>query len=164
MRRLFPFLLVGLILFCDIFLKAYVDASFAPNSPIGGVSVFRDWWGVDFSVIHVVNRGAAWGIFASFQSSLLYVRVVISLLLGSYILLGNASSFQKKCLSLVLVGACGNILDYFLYGHVVDMFYFTFWGHSFPVFNIADSSIFIGVFLLGVENVRRSFSNRAMRS
>ena len=49
-------------------------------------------------------------------------------------------------LALIAVGATGNILDYYLYGHVIDMFNFDFWGYNYPVFNVADSAIFIGIF------------------
>jgi signal peptidase II len=49
---------------------------------------------------------------------------------------------------LVLTGALGNALDYCLYGHVIDFLHFTFWGYSFPIFNIADSCIFLGVLML----------------
>ena len=49
-------------------------------------------------------------------------------------------------LGLIAVGALGNIVDYSLYGHVIDFFHFTFWGYSFPVFNWADSYITVGLF------------------
>jgi signal peptidase II len=32
-----------------------------------------------------------------------------------------------------------------LYGHVVDFLHFTFWGYSFPIFNLADTYITLGV-------------------
>jgi signal peptidase II len=37
------------------------------------------------------------------------------------------------------------VLDYLLYGHVIDFFHFVFWGYSFPIFNCADSYITLGV-------------------
>jgi signal peptidase II len=53
---------------------------------------------------------------------------------------------------LIATGAIGNILDYFIYGHVVDVFYFVFWGYSFPVFNVADSIIFCGIVVLFLQS------------
>ncbi|MBU6446833.1 MAG: signal peptidase II, partial [Verrucomicrobia bacterium] len=49
---------------------------------------------------------------------------------------------------LVVTGAIGNVLDYCLYGHVIDFIHFTFWGYSFPIFNVADSCITIGILTL----------------
>ena len=54
---------------------------------------------------------------------------------------------------MVAAGALGNVLDIFLYGHVVDMFYFVFWGWSYPVFNLADASIFIGIATLAIVSL-----------
>lgn len=51
-------------------------------------------------------------------------------------------------ISLIMGGATGNLIDYFRFGYVIDMFHFTFWGYSFPVFNFADAAISIGALCL----------------
>jgi signal peptidase II len=157
-KKAFSFLALALLLFMvDGALKAYVHyniptvyASF-PVYPFGGIGVFKDWYGIDFSIVHVINRGAAWGIFSSMQEYLLYVRVAIIGGLLAYLVFGRTSSYRKFSLMLVTTGALGNVIDYFVYGHVVDMFYFIFWGRSYPVFNLADSVIFTGILLLIIE-------------
>jgi signal peptidase II len=116
--------------------------------PFGGIGVFRDWHGIDFSIVHLINKGAAWGIFSSLQHYLLYVRVAIIGGLLAYLFFVNTSVLRKFSLMLIVTGALGNVVDYFVYGHVVDMFYFIFWGYSYPVFNTADSVIFVGIMLL----------------
>ncbi|MCX6987904.1 MAG: signal peptidase II [Chlamydiae bacterium] len=116
--------------------------------PYGGVAVFHDFLGIDFSLNYVMNKGAAWGVFSSFQNYLLYARLLIILALVSYLVVVRMPVFKRFALAFIAAGAIGNVLDYFVYGHVVDMFYFRFWGYSYPVFNVADSSIFIGVALL----------------
>jgi signal peptidase II len=152
-----PFIFIAFALFifmADAFLKAYIHFQISPINtcppvyPYGGIGVFRGWHGVDFSIVHVINKGAAWGVFSYFQDYLLYARVAIIGGLFTYLFFVKASSYRKFCLMLIATGALGNVIDYFIYGHVVDMFYFIFWGHSYPVFNIADSSIFMGIFLL----------------
>src|SRR5690606_30184448 len=88
-----------------------------------------------------VNTGVAWGLFAGFPGLLFALRVaIISILLV----------FVPKRLPvwLIATGAIGNVIDYCLYGHVIDFLHFTFWGYSFPIFNIADSCITIGVCFL----------------
>lgn len=109
------------------------------------IPVFTNWLGIDFSIEHVVNRGAAWGLFASWQVLLLCVRLLVVAGLIVYLCAGRCVRAQEAPFVAIISGALGNIFDFFLYGHVVDMFHFTFWGYSFPVFNVADSAIFCGV-------------------
>jgi len=148
---------VACLLFAsDALLKNYVHYEILLSSsmmvyPYGGIGVFKDWHGIDFAIIHVINKGAAWGVFSSIQDYLLYVRVAIIGGLITYLIFVKSSNYRKWSLTLVTVGALGNVLDYFIYGHVVDMFYFVFWGYSYPVFNIADSAIFVGIFLMLAE-------------
>ncbi|MES2121710.1 MAG: signal peptidase II [Chlamydiota bacterium] len=159
-KKFFYFASVALVLFVsDALLKAYVDSNIIhisaalPIYPYGGIEVFHDWHGIDFSIVHVANKGAAWGMFASLQQYLLYVRMAIIGGLLTYLLFVNASGFRKFCLTVILAGALGNILDYFIYGHVIDMFLFSFWGYNYPVFNIADSAIFTGIAMLMLQSI-----------
>lgn len=149
------FTAIAVILFmADALLKAYIHseippiATSSPFFPYGGIGVFRGWHGIDFSIVHVINRGAAWGVFSSLQEYLLYARIAIIGGLLSYLLFVQAGAYRKFCLTLIATGAIGNVADYFIYGHVVDMFYFNFWGYSYPVFNLADSFIFMGIAFL----------------
>lgn len=113
--------------------------------PYGGIAVFRNLFGVDFSITHLTNRGAAWGFFAAFQSHLLIARIVFITLLGYYALFINKNYKRNLAFALILAGAIGNVIDFFHYGSVIDMLHFTFWGYDYPVFNIADTAIFLGV-------------------
>lgn len=108
--------------------------------PFGGFGIFS-LGGITFSLNYIVNTGAAWGMFAGYSGLLFALRTVI--------ILGLLFFVKKKMpVWLVLTGAIGNAIDYCLYGHVIDFFHFTFWGYSFPIFNVADSCISIGVICL----------------
>ncbi len=108
--------------------------------PFGGFGIFS-LGGVTFSLNYIVNTGAAWGVFAGHSGLLFAVRILI--------VLGLLFFVPKRFpIWLVLTGAIGNAIDFCLYGHVIDFFHFTFWGYSFPVFNIADSCITMGVLSL----------------
>ena len=153
--KAFQYLAVALIIFvADALLKAYIHLSIpvmsaaSPVYPYDGIGVFQNWHGIDFAITHVINKGAAWGAFASLQEYLIYARVAIIIGILVYLFFIKAEPFYKLCLTLIVAGAIGNVVDYFVYGHVVDMFYFIFWGYSYPVFNIADSAIFCGISLL----------------
>jgi signal peptidase II len=51
-------------------------------------------------------------------------------------------------MALISVGALGNGLDYFWYGHVVDMVKLVFWDYHYPVFNVADAAICMGELII----------------
>lgn len=113
--------------------------------PYGGIPVFKDFLGIEFSISHQINKGAAWGVLAEYQMPLLYLRIGLIVALFIYFLFFNKHPLWNIPLALILAGALGNVLDFFVYGHVVDMLHFVLWGYDFPVFNIADSAICIGV-------------------
>jgi signal peptidase II len=113
--------------------------------PYGGIPVFKDFWGIEFSISHQINRGAAWGALSDYQLPLLYLRIALITSLLLYTLFINKLPNRNIPLALIIAGAVGNVIDYFIYGHVVDMLHFVLWGYDFPVFNFADSAIFIGV-------------------
>ena len=53
--------------------------------------------------------------------------------------------------ALVVSGALGNILDHFIYGHVVDYIRFHVGDWTFPIFNLADSYITIGAVMIFIQ-------------
>ncbi len=145
------FLMVVSVLSVDFISKGLVNffmsssALASPYFPFGGVAVFRDFLGIDFCLHHVTNKGVAWGVGEGFQNGILFVRIAV--IIGMLIYLKRSPSAFKYRYPLMLIaaGGIGNVLDYFIYGHVIDMFHFIFWGYSYPVFNVADSAIFSGI-------------------
>jgi signal peptidase II len=151
MKMFFRLVLIALgILTLDIVSKGMIHLYFKPfglsphTFPFGGISIFQAF-GVDFCIHHVTNRGMAWGMGSGLQNLILIARLGIVVGLAFYLGLSSKAHAQRYGLILIIAGGLGNILDYFIYGHVVDMFHFIFWGYSFPVFNVADSSIFLGI-------------------
>jgi signal peptidase II len=113
--------------------------------PYGGIGIFQNFAGVEFSINHMTNTGAAWGVFGNYQLPLIILRIGLILGLCLYLFYFNRYSSWRLPLILILAGATGNVLDFFIYGHVVDMLHFVIWGYDFPVFNFADSAISIGI-------------------
>ena len=149
-RKVLLCLAIAAILFLglDIAFKRYV---FSHISPFQGIPIFHNFLGIDFSLEYVKNTGAAWGFLSSLQAYLLWGRCAIILALLGFLFFSSLSLARKAFLSWIVAGAFGNVLDFFIYGHVVDMFHFCFWGYSFAVFNIADSMIFCGVVALFIQ-------------
>ena len=149
------------ILATDIISKWMVD-SFLPLMqryilpyPYGGLAVFYDFFGVNFSINHQINTGAAWGMFPDSTKTLLYLRLGIIAALTLYILFFNPNRRSQIPFVFIISGAVGNVLDTFFYGHVIDLFFVQLWGYDFPVFNIADTFIFLGVAWLCLINFRK---------
>lgn len=113
--------------------------------PYGGVGIFKNFLGIEFSLNHMTNFGAAWGAFGDYQLALLVFRIVLIAFLIVYLVRFNKEKSWQIPLVLVISGAIGNVIDYFIYGHVIDMFHFIFWGLDYPVFNLADAAISIGI-------------------
>lgn len=146
------------IFLLDALLKMYVHHFVTPMScsyfPYGGIGIFRGL-GVEFVITHVMNKGAMWGFFSNYQFLLVTVRIVVMAAL-SYYLFSNSkqiNNYRKVCLIMILAGAVGNVFDSIVYGHVIDMFCFIFWGYVYPVFNIADAAIFCGILMMLLEPI-----------
>ena len=108
--------------------------------------IFPPWIALDLTE----NAGVAFGItFAPFLQSFLILLAMIILLFLAY---HTTSATQKVGLGIILGGAIANILDRLPDGRVTD--FIAVW--HFPVFNIADSFITIGVALLLWEHFLHS--------
>ena len=91
---------------------------------------------------YVENRGAAFGVLQNQTYFFVVVGlVVIAVIIASYRYIPEPSWFLNLCLGLQMGGAIGNLIDRIRVGYVVDFIDLTFW----PVFNIADSAICVGV-------------------
>jgi len=145
------FFIVFAILVFDFVSKGMINFYLQPSEvaqpffPFGGISVFQNLLGIDFCIHHVTNRGAAWGIGSGLQDLLLIIRIAVIMGLVVYLCLSSKAKEVRYPLAMIIAGGLGNIIDYFIYGHVIDMFHLFFWGYSYPVFNIADTSIFLGI-------------------
>jgi signal peptidase II len=133
-------------LFLDFYSKAWAY-SFLPLASNGlrEIPVFHDVLGVDFSITLALNRGAAWGMLSSFQDLILVLRLLVIASMLSYLFFFPHDRRREIPLLLIVTGAFGNVLDYFIYGQVVDFLRFNLWGYPFPIFNLADSLITVGV-------------------
>ena len=101
-----------------------------------------------FNFTYVENDGAAWNVFAGNRAFLIVISVVFILLLGVFYFFErkNGVLFHVGA-GLIFAGAVGNMVDRIFIGIVRDFIQFDFW-KSFPVFNIADAALTIGVVIV----------------
>ncbi len=98
-----------------------------------------------FRITHTHNTGSAFGLFQGQNVPLIIVAIVgITILVLIYRSQRRPSNLLRFSLGLQLGGAAGNLLDRVLLGHVTDFLKAGPW----PVFNLADSSIVVGLVLL----------------
>jgi signal peptidase II len=113
-------------------------------------------------LVHTENPGAAFGVLADgnpwVRSGILIGVSGIVLLFVATALFRRRSSFASNSsrlgLSLILGGAAGNLYDRVLHGTVTDFIEVYHGSWSFPAFNVADSAITIGAFLLLIDMLR----------
>ena len=95
------------------------------------------------------NPGAAWGILAGKMWFFYIVTVVVIIALVFYIQkMAKTHMLVGVALALMLGGAIGNLIDRILHQEVVDFIDTYIFGYNFPIFNVADSALTVGVALL----------------
>ncbi|AKC65908.1 signal peptidase II [Bacillus altitudinis MN12] len=98
------------------------------------------------------NSGAAWGILQG-QMWFFYVITLVVIAGIVYYLQkhGQKDKLLGVALALMLGGAIGNFIDRIFRQEVVDFAHFVFGDYHYPIFNIADSSLCVGVILLFIQ-------------
>lgn len=106
-----------------------------------------------FHLTLVHNTGVAFGLFKNRQAFFIIITSVVILYIALVLFLNRKqnSLSSRIAFGLILGGAGGNLLDRLRLGFIVDFFDFRIW----PVFNIADSAITIGIFILAVDFIMR---------
>ena len=109
-----------------------------------------------FNIVMVWNQGVSFGMFNNLNAYgpmiLSIVSVLISIIFAIW-LIRSTSRLQSLALCLVIAGALGNVIDRVRFGAVIDFLDVHAAGYHWPAFNIADSAICIGVFLLIIHAI-----------
>lgn len=140
----------AIILLLDQITKIWVRSTIQIGQviPVIGIDFFR--------LTHVENSGVAFGISAGGSTFLSIFSILASLFIIGILLYSRNKPAEKFplilqiALALILGGALGNLVDRLLFGKVTDFLDFDFpdWIISrWPVFNVADSAVTIGVTL-----------------
>jgi signal peptidase II len=114
---------------------------------------------------YVENRGAAFGLLQDQTTFFVFVGIlVIGVIAASYRYLPRSGFRLHLALGLQLGGAIGNLIDRIRQGYVVDFVDFGYRSNWWPVFNVADSAIVIGVALLAFNALAPQPEQAAPRS
>ncbi len=137
LRRQLPFLgTVVLVLALDQVSKALVRSYLLPGESFPDTGWFR--------LTHILNSGASFGLFQGKNAALAITGLIGVLAIILYYRYMSAQSIWLRiALGLQLGGAVGNLTDRARQGYVTDFFDVGAW----PIFNVADSSLVVGIFL-----------------
>ena len=126
---------------CDIIIKLIISFNFTLNKSIELIPDF-------FYLTYTHNDGAAWSILSGKTFLLIIISffVIIGLI---YFVYKNKPTDKITAIGYILLlgGAIGNLIDRMIYGYVIDYLDFYIFNYHFPIFNLADSCIVIGVIL-----------------
>lgn len=100
-----------------------------------------------FQLTHVRNTGAAFGLFPGYQPIFIATSLIVLVVVAAYWKRARPDVWPiVVALALVAGGSAGNLVDRAIIGKVTDFLYVAI--IDFPVFNIADSAIVVGVGIL----------------
>lgn len=136
--RPYIFLAAALVFIADRLSKYVILKSLAAGEPVKVIP------GI-FHITLVLNDGAAFGLLRSWTIFFIcfsFAAIALMLLIAAKA--PRLDMLSATALALILGGASGNIVDRLKFGYVIDFLDFRIW----PVFNIADSAISIGIALV----------------
>src|SRR3954451_19709215 len=141
-----PALVAVIVVMLDQITKALVLRTW-PLPQTGEISIIGQW----LTLTYIRNDGVAFGMFQGIPQFFTVTSLLIMAGAIYYYLhhITEHDTWSALMLGLIIGGALGNVIDRVRFGYVVD-FIKTFGGH-FPVFNVADSSVCIGVALMAIR-------------
>lgn len=131
--------IILILTICDQLLKSWVASSIV----LGGSKQLIP--GI-IELTNLRNSGAAWSIFEGQQTFFTIITIIAIIVIGYFIWQYRKNISMLIGLSFIMAGTIGNFIDRLRQGYVVDMFETTF--INFPIFNIADMCLTIGVIWL----------------
>jgi signal peptidase II len=136
----------GLVI--DQAVKLYIDRSMRLYDSIPVVAGF-------FNITYVRNRGAAFSFLSDASWRLPFFMAVSAVaavvILVAFRKLRDDQRLAQVSLAMIFSGAIGNLVDRVRLGEVIDFLDVHWYRHHWPAFNVADSLICVGVFLLALD-------------
>lgn len=105
-----------------------------------------------FNVVSARNRGSAFSTFQSLGNPI-FITITLIALLVIVVLLIKSDKEETLSYSLLLGGAVGNLFDRIVRGSVVDFLDCHIGAYHWPAFNVADSALTVGIFLIILNQI-----------
>lgn len=143
-KYVIPLLAAGILIFIDQITKYFVITNMTPNKPYPMIENI-------FELRYITNSGTAWGLFAGMNMHTFFIVmtvILMSVMVYAYIRLSVHRKYMPLNITLVILfaGAVGNMIDRIRLHYVIDFLYFKL--INFPIFNVADIYVVVGMFML----------------
>ena len=119
------------------------------------IEVIKDF----FYLRYINNTGASWGILSNSRILLIILSLIAIIILIRYMYSFKETKLNYIGFGFLLGGILGNLSDRLLHGYVKDFLDFIIFNYDFPVFNIADIFIVLGVIVLIISIIRGEDKN-----
>lgn len=141
------YIIAVLILIIDQVSKSLIEIFFKLNE---SVMVIKDFFYI--TVVH--NTGGAWSIFSN-HSYLFIIASIVAIVLLIKFMFGFKNNLRNSIAFASLFGGIfSNLADRLFLGYVRDFLDFKIFGYDYPIFNIADIAIVVGVILLIIAVIK----------
>lgn len=114
------------------------------------IDIIKDLFGFNY----YQNTGAAWSILEGNTLLLIIISIVMLVLIYNMTFSYEETKLNNLSFGLLFGGIFGNLVDRVFYGYVRDFIDIKIFGYNFPVFNIADMAIVVGVLLLVISTLK----------
>jgi len=101
-----------------------------------------------FYITYAQNTGIAFSMLENKIPFIIIMTILVIFFILKYVKENSKTNFERICYGTVIGGAVGNLLDRVVYGYVIDFLDFHIFSYHFPIFNLADTFIVIGILLL----------------
>lgn len=153
-----PYIIAFFFFIIDLFSKQLINQIMSVGESVKVINNF-------FYITYTRNTGAAWSILEDKRILLLIISVIVLYFINKYMNKEVLDKFESFTYGMIIGGIVGNLFDRIFLGYVIDFIDFKLFGYDYPIFNLADTFIVVGIILLFIISVRKEYheKNRSRR-
>jgi len=143
-----PYIIALVFFIIDLISKQIITHALELNKSIKLIDNF-------FYLTYTHNEGAAWSILKDQRILLLILTVIVLFVINKILNKEELGKIETLSYGMIVGGIVGNFFDRLVYGYVIDFLDFNLFGYNYPIFNLADSFIVIGIIILIISNIKK---------
>lgn len=116
-----------------------------------------------FYLTYTRNTGAAFSILEDSRILLLIITVIALFFINKFMNKETIKGIENFIYGIIVGGILGNLFDRIVFGYVIDFLDFKIFGYNYPVFNLADTFIVVGVIILIITNLYKDYFKKKVK-